>query len=677
MARSTRIFWARGLLLLLFLGSAGFIVYLLGFQSGEGPPDVAPTESPDQEVFDREGDFQVLSTGCRQAASQDGRRLFQLEAEECSIDRKGEARLTGVRVQLERAEGTYVVTGASGRYREEEQYVYLEGDVVVEGPKQLRVETDWLELTNQATILRAAENSTFRFLGTGQGTSRVMRIDLEDQILTMSGGVSIRSLPSAPSPFSLDAEFVTYESGTGLIRAQGGVRLTQDRNELEALRITVHLNDVGDAIRFVRALWDVQGTFYTQGDPLALRPGADTDEVVLPSASTGGGSAATGSEPESVTTMTGVSMALQYDDFGELEGFDLQGTRGNRVILESTTGPIQRRIRAAQLRGTLVQSALSRIEAGGGVAFVDLEDGQEIGRSRSQSASGTFDQAGRLVRLDMEGEVEILTPETEARAARSRSMVLQRVTELFGDPRVEVNSAQGLLTAPKVVVKEELGLVEATGGSRARIEDAEALGATAALGGGEGPVYVESQGEAILRDKEGTFSFKGDVRAWQGKNLLLTEQLRGDRDRDALHASGGVRTIWYPEEEAGGEQGEAVTIQAELMEYDGSRNVLVYDGSVRLEQQTGTMRCGRLEVELDEADEVQLMNCLGGDGRAELLDPANRREVRGDRMIYRPTTETLEVIGSVEGQEAGRKFSGPRFVYDLESGGLKTGSTPP
>ena len=108
---------------------------------------------------------------------------------------------------------------------------------------------------------------------------------------------------------------------------------------------------------------------------------------------------------------------------------------------------------------------------------------------------------------------------------------------------------------------------------------------------------VESR-EALWTDTPPTFSFRGAVRAWQGQNLLLADQVRGDQSGKEMAASGGVRTVWRPAGASATGDEAPVAVDAERMTFRQGSHELVYHENVRIEQEDRTIRCQELTVSL-------------------------------------------------------------------------------
>lgn len=176
------------------------------------------------------------------------------------------------------------------------------------------------------------------------------------------------------------------------------------------------------------------------------------------------------------------------------------------------------------------------------------------------------------------------------------------------------------------------------------------------------PVQVESR-EATFTDRPRGFVFRDSVRAWQGKNLLLGAQLRGDEEEGRLSAAGKVKTVWIAEREGA----TPVEVTSETLSYDDGSRQLVYSGGVALLQDGRQLTCDELAAKLDEGRKIREMT---GTGKVRLRDPVGGREVDGERADYDATAGSVVVSGSpVTMRDAeGAVLKGKRLRYDMNSG---------
>jgi lipopolysaccharide transport protein LptA len=160
--------------------------------------------------------------------------------------------------------------------------------------------------------------------------------------------------------------------------------------------------------------------------------------------------------------------------------------------------------------------------------------------------------------------------------------------------------------------------------------------------------------------------------------VLRADQIRGDVDEDRLAASGGVETVWFvPPEE--GETGppQRVRVQADEMVYDERARQLDFTGSVRVVDGQRTLRCKKLDVQLDEEGEARRMIATG---EVLLEAPAEGRKITAERADHDLREEQVVFNGTpvVLEDAKGGTLRGAQAVYSTRTGKVRvTGTAEP
>jgi len=492
-----------------------------------------------------------------------------------------------------------------------------------------------------------------------------MRVDLKDEVFALNGNTHIKSVPGADPPVAGSSERVIYDRPKRLLRIEGKADLRRGRQRIAAQRIAGFLTPDESGLTFLRALWDITG------QTADLREGSTSGTVV---------------------SFTGRTLAVMLQPQGnQVRKVELEGTERNPAVLQTSGAGEARKLTAPRLEGILAEGVLSQAEAMGGVEIEETtqanrtKSGQrEVRRANGRRADATFRADGQLAEVRLLHEVSFQDPQVKATGNRATLDMDARRGELFGQP-VGLESEKGNLQAPRIVYDTENQIVNAQGGVRAVLTQSQELAGSPLGGSGEGPVRVDSR-EAFWRQQPSSFVFRGDVKAWRGENLMLAEELKGEPDADRLTASGGVKTIWIPENPGGaGKAGSAapaksgpatgtgaqrnapIEVRASELVYQEAKRVLTYTGGVRVEQQGTTLACQRLDVTMNEEKKPQVMTCTG---QAKLNDPKGGRQIEGETAVYRLSQRDVEFTGdkvTMKDRE-GNMVQGRRVVYLIDSG---------
>jgi LPS export ABC transporter protein LptC/lipopolysaccharide transport protein LptA len=591
------------------------------------------------------------------------RPLFRIRGESIRADRHGTIFLDGVGLTLYDEEGkAYEVQSREASFNREQNEGRLRGRVFLRGPNGLELTTPVLQLRDKGRLLVSTRPVQIRYAGAYVARATRLRVHRQEEVFELFGNVTVESVPGRPDPVFLRAGQVTYERGKRVLRAERRVFLRHGVEEVQAQRMTAFLTEDERSLVFLRGLWQVAGK------SRSLRAGAAPTAL----------------------RFSGNELAILMQPGGAAANHvDLNAPPREPALVETRGADgVVRTLRTPRLSGQLEQGALVQANADGGVTMNESGGQPPVARTaKGRRAEARFRADGQLSVLSLSEQVRFDDPEVKAQGDRAVLDLDQGRGEFFGAP-VRAASARGRMTGPHLVYTREHGLLQADGGVRAVLEqDESAELAGSPLGEGEGPVWVESR-EAFWRDQPQGFLFRGDVRAWRGKNLLRAAEVRGDQEGEKrLTASGGVKTLWVPAPEqaakarprpaaqpggkpAGSGEGSAegpIEVTAEGLLYREQARLLTYTGGVRVDQQARTLACRTLEVELDGEGEAERMTCTG-DARVD--DPQAGRTIEGEKAVYHLAERRIEMFGepvAVRDRD-GNRVQGRRLDYFVDDG---------
>jgi LPS export ABC transporter protein LptC/lipopolysaccharide transport protein LptA len=596
------------------------------------------------------------------------RPIFRIKGDSIRADREGTIFLDGVGVTFYDLQGNpYHVESKQASFNRSSNEGLLQGDVVLKGPSQLELRTTQLQIAENGSVLTCPQPVEVRYVGQYVVNGDTLRVNLPDEVFVLEGKARVASLPGAEQPVAGKAERAIYERHRKLLRIEGGAQLSRGTQHLQAQRISAYLSDDEASLVFVRGMWDVAGQ-------------------------SAGPKAADGSS--TVVHFSGTDLAVMLQPQGnQLREVDLEGSAQSHAMFETVGGGIQRTLHALRLEGSLEQGVLSHAEAFGGVDIREAlrnqrtADGKPYVReAHGQHADASFRPDGHLAAATLVDQVTFQDPQVTAAGNRAEVSFDDNRGTLFGTP-VTAQSPKGKLNAPRIVYDTARQIMHAQGGVRAVLEQAaDSALAGSPLGEGEGPVHVESK-EAFWRQAPSSFVFRGDVRAWRGENLLLGEELLGDKEQDRLTATGGVKTLWIPTDQApdtaektakpakaagaAGAKSEVkrspIQVVASEMVYQQGARLLTYTGAVRVEQEGKTLNCQKLDVQMNEKKKPERMTCSG---QAKLNDPKAGRTIEGSTAVYLLDKKQVEFTGDkvTMRDKEGNQVQGRRVLYSIEDG---------
>ena len=460
------------------------------------------------------------------------RPLFRIRGDSIRADREGTLFLDGVALTLYDPQGqAYHVESKQASFNRASNEGVLQGDVVLKGPSDLELRSTELQMQENGKVLFCPQPVEIRYVKQYVVNGDSLRVELPDEIFVLEGKARVRSLPGAREPVAATAQRAIYERQRKLLRIEGEADLRRGMQHLKAQRISAYLSPDEASLVFVRGLWDVAG----QSAGPQTAGGAPT-----------------------VVRFSGKDFAVTLEPQGgnKVNEVDLEGMINQRAMIETSGGGIVRTLTALRLEGDMDAGVLQQAQAFDGVDIKEVVRGPRTGDPRTagrpatrqahgKQAQADFRRDGHLAKVELTDEVTYQDPRVSAHGNRGSLDLDADRGDFFGTP-VGVRSEKGTLDAPRIAYDTKNQIMHAMGGVRAVLEktaDSDLAGSP--LGEGEGPVHVESK-EAFWRQTPSSFIFRGEVRAWRGDNLMLSDQLLGEKEQDRLTASGGVKTLWVP-----------------------------------------------------------------------------------------------------------------------------------
>ena len=695
--------WVRRALLALgLLGTAGVALLLAAYKFGKAGGGEAEEAQTSANIDER---TVTAGEGFDYTQTSEGRPVFRIRAARSRQDRAEWAFLEDVYLEIYRDDGqTTSVTSRRARVNRQNYAAELDGDVVMRGWEHLELRARGLELLDGGQQLQSIGAVEFHYPPPGEpvpadlelppltGRASTLRIDRRIDTVHLGGGVHVRNVPGAEIPLRIDCERLVYRRDEGLLRLFEDIFLQYGSQELQTRALSLFMG-TGDAAP--------AGTAAAGSDAeVGPRPGGRGLQMLrarfdVRGRLASGELAQAGLRGAGEVEFDGQFLEVEPNpDDSQLQRMRLEGDAGvpASVKVVDETG-LARRLTGVLLESFAVDDQLQIVEGEGLPLvleeFLDVEPPHHLRQACALEARARFLPDGRLGRIDLEKQVELRDQDLYLSGGVAAGLDLEGGTLDVRGPAVELFNDRGAITAPHFSYNRDKGILHADSGVLALLTDTAAFADTP-LGQQDEPVRIEAR-EGTWTETPPTFSFRGGVRAWQGRNLLLADQLRGDEGDQQLAASGGVSTVWISEPAAGEPPQAPIEIAAERLTYlpspgaaSTAARTLVYDGKVEVKQGRQTIRCRELTAELaaspgsgaSAAGKPQRMICRGD---VLISDPAAKREVRGDTAIYAVAERRIEVFGDTVKllDEQRNTLVGKYLVYDLESGTVRLQSRPP
>jgi len=581
--------------------------------------------------------------------------LFRIRGESVKADRQDTIYLDKVGLTLyDKLGRAFEVESQTASFNRLQNEGRLEGDVRLRGPEGLTLRTPVLLLQDRGKILASVEPVDIGYGAPGGAQYKVrsdlLRIHLEREMYILVGNVELHSVPGVVPAVALRADRVVYERNSRRLRSEGRVQLQRGGDRMKAQIINTFLGPDERSAVFIRAVLEVSGSIAGHSD----QPG--------------------GARVDFSGKTLGMLTPPQEATAREIE---LEGTPIQPATLVASGSGLIRKLTARRLEGRMIDGVMKTARGVTGVDLIETlatRKGQPPVPARTAHALGVlanFSPSGQLAEAILRQDVRFTDGKTKARGDRAVLQLDSGQGEFYGAP-VEAESERGRMTGPHVVWEKKSGLLRADGGVRALLTQTQEAGlAGSALGSGKGPIWVDAR-EAFYRTNPQSFLFRGAVRAWRGKDLLLADELRGDKTEDRLYAKGSVKSLWVPEDEdkSSGKPQEPIEVVAAEMVYSQTGRKLEYGGGVRVIQTSRTLACKNLEVDLKEDKKAEKMICTGD---ARLNDPKSGKTITGERAVYSVDARQIDFSGTPGApvkmrDKDGNQIQGGQVVYFIDGG---------
>ena len=675
----------RGLLGLLAVALAGLAgLYLLGRQ---GAPDDAGDEVTAKpaatdpagrasEAAQRAENVIASSDAFDFTQSLEGQPVFSVHGDRFRTTRDGKVELEGVRFQIFRGATSYSVASDSAAYDTNSQEALLTGNVRLTGG-ELAMDSGQLQLSRGGKFLVAEGPIALRHGAFWKGQASALEFDVALDLLTLRGPVNMAGEQPGAEPMTITAGKVVLDRSGRVLRAKGEVTAGRGASHFSADEAELFLAEDGETPAMLILDGALTGTYIAAGAIPASAPPAMPVETAV---------AADASVAADRVDFRGAKLSVQFGPagVGDPREMSLEGRGKILALIESVDGEIIHGLASRALWMQLEGGRPRTAQSTEPVYFAEYRRGvAEAQRSgRADRATAEFGATGGISRVALAGGVTLTDPSFRGWGEQALFDFEGERSELLGEP-ARTESASGQLAAPHIVYARKSGLLTADRGVRGVLQ----RGSGSAVAGvgfrGDQPIEFQAD-EANFTDSPRGFFLKGKVRVWQGKSLLLANQVHGEETEQRLSAAGSVRTMIDLNKE-GAAKATAVPaavaapmteVIADLLTYRRQEASVTYTGGVRLQQGTRTLTCDELVAGLDGAQQIRSMVGKGG---VVLRDSADGRTIQAATAAYDVAGESIELNGNpvTIKDDSGASLTGKRALYDLKSGSARLAGAAP
>ena len=630
----------RALKIVLPILFVAFILVIVAFyteRSVSNGDDITTTARPE-----REGEQpRLISYEFEDTQTVGDRVISRIRAEKTAGFDSGWYTLDNIELDIFRENGgVYTLTAPSAEFNAETKEARADGGVLV-------TSEDGLELRTEAIVFegrRLTNRVPVRFrMNQWSGTARGADLDIESEILELNEGVDVSFAGEDGESIDLTAAAAIFDRSDGSATFEPGVAVVRMGDTFESTKVKVQADQNGEK------LIGMQGSGKVV---LTIAPGSDL------------ATAGPGDSPGR-KRITANFFAGKFDGDGRMVAVELFAHEGRQVGVE-LLDEVERTVVANAARVALGPAGgAESLEFFGNVALSERSDLRR--KMRAQSLVVTMDpRTGEATSAVFTGGVRYADVSNQATAERVYYDLREDTVRFSSVPgsAPTISSGPQRISADEIVAEPEGRVLRAKGRVITSIvsqPDPSGATDTVLFPQDEGTIFVNSDA-LVIRELDGFAAFSGSVRAWQGSNTLLAEDLQVGSAGQTITARGNVRTVLYNTAEPGGEPVKSRSDRLEARRAE--QKIELVDGVV-VESEGRTLSGDRAIFSFNDSQELEQIEALGN---LKLRETGSGRTGSGKRALYRVTEETMLLQGDpAEITEPRGAIRGEQIVLNMKT----------
>jgi lipopolysaccharide export system protein LptA len=333
-----------------------------------------------------------------------------------------------------------------------------------------------------------------------------------------------------------------------------------------------------------------------------------------------------------------------------------------------------REIRAEEMDGRafLNMNKIHSIEARGGCSLnTHSSEGLPI-KVRSAEMLMVFDRWGGLREYRAFSGASLVESGADGRVARTlsgESIVIEGPGDLLriaapAGGEALVDSADSEITGQEIHLAPRTEDIYASGSVKLLLKTRTKGRESVGFFSGEQPVMAVGENLSFANGLDRLILSEG-ARMWQGKQMLSGKEISVQRDTGELRGSGGVQAVFPRASKKEGGEEERLEVGGDSLTFSSKDHLLKYQTSCWLKTQDVSLTSDRIDVFL--AGEGNAIRAIEANARVVIV--SGFREGRGDKAIYDPDKETIDLTGhpSLTDKEKG-VIEGDKLTFNLGDG---------
>ncbi len=322
-------------------------------------------------------------------------------------------------------------------------------------------------------------------------------------------------------------------------------------------------------------------------------------------------------------------------------------TEGNLLLAKAR----ERQVEAEEIRLYAFPDMpeMESLEARGDCFMKSLAASGSLTEVRSEAMKMLFDRQGGLKEFRAWNRARLLEKEKDGSLKRllsGQEILVEGQGEKLGvragtSEEALLDSLDSEVMAREIRLFPEKEIMEAAEEVKAILKPQPEKGEAVGFFLPEKPVFIKAQ---IMRyeQQQNRLIFRGDIRMWQDKDILLAQQMTVFRDTGEIVGEGLVRSVFSLRPKRDEDKEERIELGGERMNYNPKANLLTFEQTTWLKTRTASLKANSLFVSLAEKS----ADILTIKARGKVVVADELREGQSEEALYDLAGETMVLTGN-------------------------------
>jgi lipopolysaccharide export system protein LptA len=282
------------------------------------------------------------------------------------------------------------------------------------------------------------------------------------------------------------------------------------------------------------------------------------------------------------------------------------------ITMGPSAGVLERTLKTQHLAAVVAPEGLLSLRTSVVTCLREVPVTGDVRTAESRSARVWF-AGGVTTDIELVGAVDVSGQGLHARGARARLVSQSGIAMLYGDPdgptRALVESDRGRVTSDQVQIFDRDQRIEARGNVQGQMEGVSILGSG---GEGDGQPMHFAAGVLDITEQGKHYRLREGARVWQGRRLLIADDIAYVERDEVVDASGHVRATFPADQLASGASpNDDVVVVSRALRYDRPGRQAVFTGSVRYSDPDHVLQATELRASFDGRDTITEIEATG------------------------------------------------------------------